>query len=240
MLVIPAIDIKGGMVVRLLQGRYQEETIYSHDPVSVAKDWQDKGAALIHIVDLDGALTGELKNMEIASKIAKEISIPVELGGGIRTRSDINLALQSGISRVVLGTMACNDEQFIKEMVFEFGERVIVSIDVKGEKVVTKGWTVREEFSPTELARRMERVNVRGIIYTDISRDGTLRGPDVDGITQMLAAVNVPLIASGGISSLRDIRSLKELEKEGLIGVIVGKALYEAKLDLAQAVELAR
>ncbi len=240
MLVIPAIDIKGGRVVRLLQGKYEEETIYSDDPVSVARDWQDKGAMLVHIVDLDGALMGELKNIEIVEKIVESITIPVELGGGIRSKSDISLAMEKGISRVVLGTKACTDEQFIKEMILEFGEKVIASIDVKYERVASSGWTATEQISATELARKMEELGVRGIIYTDISRDGTLRGPDIDGITRMLRAVNIPLIASGGISCLEDIYSLKKLEKEGLLGVITGKALYEGRIDLTQAIEVAK
>jgi len=258
MLVIPAIDIKGGRVVRLLQGKYEEETIYSDDPVSVAMNWQDKGAMLIHIVDLDGALMGELKNIKIVEKIVKSITVPVELGGGIRSKRDISLAMEKGISRVVLGTKACTDEQFIKEMVVEFGERIIASIDAKYERVATSGWTATEQISATELARKMEELGVRSIIYTDISRDGTLRGPNIDGITRMLRAVNpvrnydipgskkdiskrvnIPLIASGGISCLEDIRSLKKLEKEGLLGVIAGKALYEGRIDLAQAIEVA-
>ena len=240
MLVIPAIDIKGGKVVRLLQGKYTEETIYSDDPISVARDWQDKGAMLVHIVDLDGALMGELKNIEIVEKIVESITIPVELGGGIRSKSDISLAMEKGISRVVLGTKACTDEQFIKEMILEFGEKVIASIDVKYERVASSGWTATEQITATELARKMEELGVRGIIYTDISRDGTLRGPDIDGITRMLRAVNIPLIASGGISCLDDIRSLKKLEKEGLLGVITGKALYEGRIDLTQAIEVAK
>lgn len=240
MLVIPAIDIKEGRVVRLLQGKYGEETVYSHDPVSVAKDWQNKGAILVHIVDLDGALMGELKNAEIIEKIVKEISIPVELGGGIRSRHDINMVIEKGISRVVLGTKASCDEQFIKEMVLEFGEKIVVSIDAKYERVASCGWIATGQISAIELARRMEELKVRNIIYTDISRDGTLRGPDIDGISRMLTVVNIPLIASGGISSLRDIQSLKKLEKEGLCGVIVGKALYEGRIDLTEAMELAR
>ncbi len=227
-------------MVRLLQGKYEEETIYSDDPVDIARDWQDKGAMLIHIVDLDGALKGELKNIEIVEKIVKSITIPVELGGGIRSRTDIDLVLEKGISRVILGTKACRDEQFIKEMVLKFGEKIIVSIDVKYEKVAMQGWTATAQLSALELAGKMEELGVRGIIYTDISRDGTLRGPDTEGISRMLAAVNIPIIASGGISSLEDIQSLKSLEKEGLSGVIVGKALYEGKIDLTQAMELVK
>ncbi len=240
MLVIPAIDIKEGKVVRLIQGKHNEETVYSNEPLSVAEEWQDKGAEIIHIVDLDGALGGKPKNIGIIEKIAKGISIPVELGGGIRSRNDIKLAIDKGISRVVLGTKACHDKQFIKESVSEFGERIIVSIDAKYERVATHGWTATEQISAVELAKEMERLNVSEIIYTDISRDGTLSGPNIEGISKMLAAINIPLIASGGISSLRDMRSLKKLEKNGLLGVIAGKALYEGKIDLVEAIEVAK
>ena len=212
-------------MVRLLQGKYEEETIYSHEPVSVAKGWQDKGAFLLHVVDLDGALQGELKNLEIVERIAKEVSIPVELGGGIRNKGDISTVLGKGINRVVLGTRACSDEQFAKEVFSEFGERIIVSIDVKYEKVAISGWTATEEIPVLELARRVEALGAKGIIYTDISRDGTLAGPDIEGISRMLGAINIPLIASGGISSLEDIQALKALEEQGLSGVIIGKAL---------------
>lgn len=240
MLVIPAIDIRAGKVVRLFQGKYEEETVYSHDPVDIAKNWQDKGAMFIHIVDLDGALMGELKNIEVVEEIVKSITIPVELGGGIRKIDDINIVLDKGVSRVVLGTMAFRDEQFIKEAVSEFNEKIVISIDAKDEKVATDGWRTTEQVLATELAKKIEKLNPGGIIYTDISRDGTLTGPNIDGITQMLAATNIPLIASGGVSCLEDIESLKSLKAERLVGVIVGKALYEGKIDLAQAIELVK
>lgn len=240
MLVIPAIDIRAGKVVRLLRGKYEEETVYSHDPVGVAKNWQDQGATLIHIVDLDGALVGELKNIDVVEKIVKSITIPVELGGGIRNRDDINAVLNKGVSRVILGTRASRDQQFLEEVISEFKEKVIVAIDAKDGKVATNGWTTTEQVLATELAKKIEGLNLGGIIYTDISRDGTLTGPNIDGITRMLAATSIPLIASGGVSSLRDIESLKNLNAERLTGVIVGKALYEGKIDLTQAIKLAR
>lgn len=247
MIVIPAIDIKEGKVVRLFQGKFDESTIYSDDPVSIAKRWVSNGAELIHIVDLDGALCGESKNIDTVEEIVKNIDIPVEFGGGIRKKEDIERVLSRGIKRVILGTKACKDEEFVKAALREFTDKaVIVSVDAKYEQVnqiaqvTSDGWTLTHPLGVLDFAQRMESLGVTTLIFTDISRDGTLRGPNVSLISSVLNAVTVPLIASGGISSLEDIRELKKLESRGLLGLIIGKALYDGEIDLREAIEIAK
>lgn len=237
MLVIPAIDIKGGKVVRLLQGDYAKETVYSDLPLDVAKKWDACGAKMIHIVDLDGALEGKLKNGEAVRRIASEVKADIEMGGGIRDEATIENILAAGVDRVVLGTSAL-DEGFVKRMGWRFGKKIVVGIDAKDGIVRTKGWIQKTNFKAVDFARRLEDTGIGGIIYTDISRDGMLEGPNITELEAMLKATSLGVVASGGVSTLEDIMELKALEPRGLVGVIIGKALYEGKIDLARAMQL--
>ncbi len=237
MRVIPAIDIRGGKVVRLLQGDYAKETVYSDSPLDYAKKWDRCGAKMIHIVDLDGALEGKLKNEEVMRRIAAEVNADIELGGGIRDEKTIENVLAAGVDRVVLGTSAL-DEGFVKRMGWRFGKKIIVGIDAKDGIVRTKGWIQNTHFSAVDFARRLEDTGIGGIIYTDISRDGMLEGPNIAELEAMLKATSVGVVASGGVSTLEDITELKALESRGLAGVIIGKALYEGKIDLAEAIQI--
>jgi phosphoribosylformimino-5-aminoimidazole carboxamide ribotide isomerase len=239
MLIIPAIDLKDRKVVRLYQGNGQE-TVYSDDPVEVAQNWQMEGAGLIHVVDLDGAFSGEPKNLHVIREICDSIEIPIECGGGIRSRESIRKLLGVGVERVVLGTKAVEDQEFLKEVFSEFPEKIIVSIDAKSGMVMTDGWkTPQSTLDAVNFALRLKAIGFEQIIYTDTLKDGTLTGPNLDGIRNLLKHSGMQIIASGGISSLEDIRNLKEIEKDGLAGVIVGKALYEKRFTLKEALEIA-
>ena len=237
MKVIPAIDIKGGKVVRLMQGDYAKETIYSDSPFDYAKKWDECGAKMIHIVDLDGALEGKLKNEEVVRRIAAEVNADIELGGGIRNEETIENVLAAGVDRVVLGTSAL-DEGFVKRMGWRFGKKIVVGIDAKDGILRTKGWIQKTNFKAVDFVKRLEDTGIGGIIYTDISRDGMLEGPNIAELEAMLKATSLEIVASGGVSTLEDITELKSLESLGLVGVIIGKALYEGKIDLAQAIRL--
>ena len=239
MLIIPAIDLKDGCVVRLVRGKLDDVKVYSKDPLKTAKHWVKQGAALIHIVDLDGASTGVAKNLDIVKRIIGEISVPVEFGGGIRDISTIETLCGLGVSRVVLGTKAVEDTDFLKEVFLKFKDKVIVSIDAKDGKVLIKGW--QEEYKNLEavtLAEILKDIGFNELIYTDVSKDGTLSGPNIKGIKALLNATGMKVIASGGISSLEDISKLCELKEKGVTGIIVGKALYEEKFTLPQALKL--
>ncbi len=239
MLIIPAIDIKAGKVVRLCRGEFDSPTVYSSSPVSVAKQWESEGAKLLHVVDLDGALYGEPKNTDTVESIAKAVSIPVQAGGGVRTKEAIEQLISCGVSRVVLGTAACEDELFLSRMLADFGKKLTISIDVKSGLAATKGWKAASGLKPEDLIKGLEAAGLEVFIYTDISRDGMLKGPNVRGIKKMLSAVKSSrMIASGGVSCLNDLLGLEKLQPKGLIGVIVGKALYEKRIDLRQAIEL--
>lgn len=238
MLVIPAIDIKDGKVVRLTQGRFNEITIYSSDPVDTAEKWAAAGATLLHVVDLDGAEKGEIKNLDTIVQIAKSVSVPVQMGGGIRRKEDIAKLLDSGIARVILGTKVIEDRVFFREILGLWSDKIAVSLDCSRGIVTQKGWTSVSNLKATEFAKELQMMGLKNLIYTDISRDGMLMGPNINSIREMLKAVKIPLIASGGISELEDIINLKRLEPDGLAGVIVGKALYERRLYLKDAIEL--
>lgn len=240
MLIIPAIDIKDGCVVRLRQGKFSQEKIYSDEPLKVAKGWQRQGARLIHVVDLDGALSGTLKNLVQVRQIIRAVDIPVEFGGGIRTMETIKQMLELGIKRVVLGTKALEDEHFLKAAFNQFKERIIVSIDASRMVPLTRGWKVsRKDKDLFVFARNLKKMGFRQLIYTDTLKDGTLQGPNIKGIERLLKETGLKLIASAGISSLDDIARLKPLEKKGLLGIIVGKALYEGRFRLDEALRLA-
>lgn len=236
MLIIPAIDLIEGRCVRLKEGRLSSEEVYSKEPVAVAELWELKGAKRLHIVDLDGAFEGRPQNLEVVKRIVKSVKIPVQFGGGIRSLKTIKEVLNCGVEYAILGTIAISKPVFVKKAVKKFGKRIMVSIDASNLKVRVRGWEKGTRKTAPILAKEMERLGVRNIIFTDIKRDGTLKGPNISQIEKMLKAVNIPLIVSGGISSLEDIRKLKPLEKKGLSGVIVGKAFYTGRMDLEEAI----
>jgi len=237
--VIPAIDIRGGKCVRLLQGDFARETVFSDDPVEMAVHWASQGAPRLHVVDLDGARTGVTQNAAIISKITLAVDIPVQMGGGVRTPGIARQMLNLGVDRVVVGTAPVLDRKMAAEMFGEFGDRLALGLDARGGLVATHGWQENANLRAIEFAQEMESLGARRIIYTDISRDGMLEGVNVDAVEQIARAVHIPIIASGGVSSLEDIRRLKDLESCGVEGVIVGRALYTGAFDLREAIEVA-
>jgi len=239
MKVIPAIDIKGGKVVRLTQGLADRQTVYSDSPIEVAEKWAALGVELIHVVDLDGAMTGRLVNLAIIERIAKNIKPRIELGGGIRDEAAVKLVLDSGIDKAVIGTKAL-DKKFIAKVAKRFRNRIIVALDARDNFVRTEGWVSQTRIKISEFLDMIETSGIKTINYTDISKDGMLEGPNIEHIKAFLKATDLDVVAAGGISSLEDVRRLKALEKDGLKGMIIGKALYENKIDLADAIEICK
>lgn len=237
MKIIPAIDLKEGKCVRLLQGRKDEVTTYSSDPVSVAKRWVAEGADLIHIVDLDGAFSGNQANIDSIKKIRAAVNVDLELGGGIRDMERIDYLISIGIERVILGTVAVKKPELVREASEKHPGKIIVGIDARDGKAAIKGWVEVTDTDAFELARQMETLGASGIIYTDISRDGMLTGPNLETMKRMVNAVEIPVIASGGISSMEDIRHLASIP--GLWGAITGKALYTGNISLEEAIRVA-
>jgi phosphoribosylformimino-5-aminoimidazole carboxamide ribotide isomerase len=237
MIVIPAIDLKGGMCVRLLQGRAEDATVYSEDPVATALAWERDGAGLIHIVDLDGAFTGQQKNLEAVRAIRGAVGAELELGGGIRDLERIELLLSLGIDRVILGTVAAERPDLVREACSRHPGRVLVGIDARDGKVAVRGWVEVTEHEAVQFARAAEAAGAGGIIYTDISRDGMLAGPNVPATKKLAASVGVPVIASGGVRSLDDIVALRDVG--GIWGAITGKAIYAGTLELGEAIRVA-
>jgi phosphoribosylformimino-5-aminoimidazole carboxamide ribotide isomerase len=231
--IIPAVDIRGGKCVRLYQGDYNQETIFDEDPVTVALTWYSQGARWLHIVDLDGAVAGEPKNMEVVEEIIKESGLLIELGGGIRQEEVAEKLLRQGVSRIILGTAAIENRKLVKKLCQRFGEAIAVSLDARDGKIAIHGWQKNTVFEVLQLSREMVDVGVRRFIYTDIKRDGTLTEPNSDMIKKLLAEVNVPIIVAGGISRLEHLRRLEEL---GVEGAIIGKALYTGNIDLREAI----
>ncbi len=238
MIIFPAIDIKEGKVVRLIQGRFNEVTQYSEDPVSVAKQWEERGAKWLHIVDLDGAQMGTPQNLEIILKIVQNVKIPVQVGGGIREQKTIDQLLSKGVARVILGTKAIENNSFLKDLISTYKDKIAVSLDCAQGFVQKKGWTESSELKGTVFAQQLEKWGLRCLIYTDISRDGVLQGPNFTGIEEILNQTNIPLIASGGIAKIEDIKQLLVMKPRAPMGVIIGKALYESKLNLQEAIKL--
>lgn len=238
MIIIPAIDIRSKRVVRLLQGDFTKETFYSDKPVEVAKDWQAKGAKLLHVIDLDGAYSGEPKNMDVIKAIQKAVSIPIEVGGGLRDDDSVDSLFSAGAARAIIGTRAYLDDDFVLKLIERHKERIAVSIDAEGKEVVAKGWRSRTLLNAPELAKKMESLGVKMIIYTNVLKDGTLESPQLELVKEMLDSVKTNIIISGGVSSLKDIEDIKALARPNLYGVIVGKALYEGKLDLKKAIQV--
>jgi phosphoribosylformimino-5-aminoimidazole carboxamide ribotide isomerase len=235
MIVIPAVDLKEGKCVRLLQGRKEDVTIYSDDPVSMAKHWADLGAELLHVVDLDGAFSGQQRNLDTVKAIRGAIHIPIEVGGGIRSIDRIEMLVALGVDRTILGTSAAQEPEMVREACERFPGRVFVGIDAKDGKVAVNGWEEMTELDAVEFAKKMESYGSAGIIYTDIARDGMLIGPNIAAMSKMVQEVTIPVVASGGVSNLDDIKNLSQVKN--LWGVITGKALYAGTLDLKEAIK---
>ncbi len=241
MTIYPAIDIKGGRCVRLSQGRADAETVYAEDPAAVAAGFKAAGAAWVHVVDLDGAFSGEPRNLGAVERIAG-LGLRVQLGGGLRTRASVERALSMGIERVVIGTRAAQSEAFVSELVAAFGDRIAVGVDAKAGKVAVNGWVDTTGTAALGLARRMDVLGVATLIHTDVGTDGMLTGPNFEAQDAMLGSVGARVIASGGVASRADVERLNALARSrpNLDGVIVGKALYEGRVDLADLLALAK
>jgi phosphoribosylformimino-5-aminoimidazole carboxamide ribotide isomerase len=240
MLLIPAIDLKDGKCVRLRQGRMEDDTVFSDDPVAVADRWVAVGARRLHVVDLNGAFAGRPVNAEAIRRIAEaHPQIPIQVGGGIRDDDTIELYLSMGVTYVILGTNAVNVPHFVGDACSEFPGHIMVALDAKEGKVAIDGWSKLSNHDVIDIAKRFEREGVEAIIYTDINRDGMMAGVNVEATAALARAITIPVIASGGVSRLDDIRRLCEVANEGVMGAIVGRALYEGGLDLAEAQRLA-
>ncbi len=237
MIIFPAIDLKGGKCVRLFKGDMKLDTVYSDDPSGQALEWAHAGFSWIHIVDLDGAIQGKSMNAASVRSIIKSVDIPVQLGGGIRSLDQITHWLEEGVSRVILGTIAVEDPALVIEACRYYPGQIAVGIDARAGKVAVQGWVEDSEVKATELAQRFEDIGVSCIIYTDIERDGTGIGPNIDATIALARATSIPIIASGGVGSLQDLTRLRDAEHEGIEGVIIGKALYEKKFTPAEALK---
>jgi len=237
MIILPAIDIIDGKPVRLYQGDYNKKEIVAEDVLETAKSFEDMGAEYVHLVDLDGAKSGSNENHELVIKIAKELKIPVELGGGIRSFETIKYLLDNGVSRVILGTIAMEDEELLKKAIETYGEKIAVGIDCKDGKVYGRGWLAGSDLDYIDFAKKMEKLGVKNIIVTDISKDGTLEGPNVEMLRKLKETVSIDITASGGI---RDIENIKELIDIDLYGAITGKAIYAKTLSLEESIKISK
>ena len=238
MIIIPAIDLKNGRCVRLQQGQMSKETIYSDIPEEMAIKWHNEGAERLHLVDLDGAIEGKPINREIIKRIIEAVSIPIQLGGGIRDIKTIESYIDLGIEQVILGTAAYKDPEFLKKACDQFPGKIILGIDAKGGHIAIEGWTEETDISPSELAKKYEAFGISAIIYTDIQRDGMSTGPNIEATKDLARSINIPVIVSGGISGIEDIISILPLAKYGVTGMITGRALYEGSLNLAEAINI--
>ena len=240
MIFYPAIDIRGGRCVRLTEGRFDAETVFADDPAEMALKWAGMGAEFLHLVDLDGALAGEGKNVPVIERILKSVNIPVQLGGGIRNLETIEKLLALGVTRLILGSAAVKNPQLVEEACKKYPGHIAVGIDAKNGEVAIEGWGKGSGVAATELAKQMAAYGVETIIYTDISRDGMLSGVNVEATAALARACGVPVIASGGVASIEDIRRVKAVEADGVQGCIIGKAIYTGAVDLKEALALAK
>lgn len=240
MIIFPAVDIRGGKCVRLRQGRVDQETVYGDDPAAMALRWQEAGASWLHVVDLDGAFRRTPGNLESIRRLRQAITIPIQLGGGIRTLETVSLYLDLGIDRLILGTAALKDPDLVRRACERYPGKIAVGLDARDGLVAVEGWTEVSSRPAVELARELAAFQPAALIYTDISRDGVKTGLNLEATRVMAEQVQIPVIASGGVSSLEDIRALKPLESSGVIGVIIGRALYDGSIDLAEALKVAR
>jgi phosphoribosylformimino-5-aminoimidazole carboxamide ribotide isomerase len=236
LIIYPAIDIRAGKCVRLVQGNYNEESVYAQNPLEVALGFEKSGAEYIHLVDLDGAKSGRSQNLGLVVEIAAKLSIPVQLGGGIRTMENIEEVLASGVQRVILSTAAVNNSKLVKEAVRKYKDKIAVGIDARNGKVATEGWLINSDLDALEFGKIMEDIGVKTIIYTDISRDGMLIGPNFSAMEEMAKAVKIRVIASGGVAEMND---LEQLKATGVEGVIIGKAIYAGNIKLEEAIRIA-
>lgn len=240
MIVIPAIDLKDGRCVRLIQGDFGRTTVYADDPAVMASIWKERGAERLHLVDLDGSLAGFPRHEEVIRRIVTETGLPVQVGGGIRTMKTVETYFHGGVRWVILGTAALSDPRFVREACRTFPGQVILGIDAVGGRVAVRGWTEKTEETAAALALRFVDDRPAALVYTDIARDGMETGVNVEATGALAEAVGIPVIASGGVSGIRDIEKLMQLEKQGIIGVIAGKALYTGALSLPAAIACAR
>ena len=240
MIIYPAIDIRGGRCVRLTEGRFDAETVFADDPAEMALKWAGMGAEFLHLVDLDGALAGEGKNVPVIERILQSVNIPVQLGGGIRNLETIEKLLALGVTRLILGSAAVKNPQLVEEACKKYPGHIAVGIDAKNGDVAIEGWGKGSGVAATELAKQMATYGVETIIYTDISRDGMLSGVNVEATAALARACGVPIIASGGVASIEDIRRVKAVEADGVQGCIIGKAIYTGAVDLKEALALAK
>ncbi|TDJ60250.1 MAG: 1-(5-phosphoribosyl)-5-[(5-phosphoribosylamino)methylideneamino]imidazole-4-carboxamide isomerase [Nitrospina sp.] len=231
MRIIPAVDIKAGQCVRLVQGQADQETVYSNDPVAMACHWDEEGAQLIHVVDLDGAFDGKPVNVEIIKNIIYNSTVDIQIGGGIRTMDALSAYFDAGAYRIILGTIAHQQPEFVEQACKKYPGKILVGIDARNGKVAIQGWREVSNQSAADLAKSLESAGVAGYIFTDISKDGMMQGPNLEQIKEFASATTTPVIASGGVSRIEDVINLLALEKEGVEGMIIGKALYDKKLD---------
>ncbi len=235
--VIPAIDLLEGRCVRLYQGDYDRSQVFSENPADVAKQWVEQGATRLHVVDLDGAKAGKVVNLPAIEAIAQAVSIPIEIGGGLRDRTSVEQVFNLGVQWAILGTIAVEQPQLVQELCQEFPQKIIIGIDARNGRVATRGWLETSEVLATQLAVTMQEFGAAAIIYTDIHRDGTLAGPNIEALRELADAINIPVIASGGVSSVTDLLTLLALEPQGVNGVIVGRALYTGDILLKEALQ---
>jgi len=237
MLILPAIDLRGGRCVRLKQGDYSRETVFGDDPLQIAERWVAQGCQMLHLVDLDGAKQGHPVNREAVTRIVQKVNVPCQLGGGIRNDFDLDEVFSWGIQRAVIGTRALQDPKWVREVIERFPNQIVLGLDAREGKVATHGWLETSDSTAMGVARQFEDTPLAGIVYTDISRDGMLNGPNVESLDEMARWVRIPVIASGGITTLADVRKLLEHD---LAGAIIGRALYEGQLDLRDVLALVR
>lgn len=241
MIIYPAIDLKEGQCVRLVQGKAENKTVYSSDPGSMANSFQSQGAEWLHVVDLDGAFEGQPRNIEAIKQIAARINIPFQVGGGLRQKQDVEKVLEMGASRVIIGTRAVTSPAFIEELLAAFGpERIVLGLDARDGMVAIEGWVEKSSLRVLDFAKTMQKLGVKTAIYTDVSRDGLLQGPNLDAICQMAEQSGLQIIASGGVSTADNIVKLRKMESYGVTGAIIGKALYDGKITLKDALEAAK
>jgi phosphoribosylformimino-5-aminoimidazole carboxamide ribotide isomerase len=235
MLLIPAIDLREGKCVRLVEGRLDQETVYSDEPAAMAALWQGQGARMLHVVDLDGAFAGVPKNLDVLRDILAAVKIPVQVGGGIRSMETIDLLLGMGVTRVILGTVAILEPQLVSEACKKYGEAILVGIDGRNGQVAIEGWGLTSEKGTVELALEMKHLGVKRVVFTDIRRDGKLQGPNLEATGQLAKETGLKVVASGGVTTLNDLRSIRDMESLGVDAVIMGKALYSGAVNLKEA-----
>lgn len=241
MIIYPAIDLKEGQCVRLVQGKAENKTVYSSDPGSMAASFQSQGAEWLHVVDLDGAFEGQPKNTEAIKQIAAQLKIPFQVGGGLRRKEDVENVLAHGAARVIIGTRAVTSPAFVEELLAAFGpDKIVLGLDARDGMVAIEGWVEKSSLQVLDFAKSMKSLGIKNVIYTDVSRDGLLQGPNLDSIQALAEQSGLQVIASGGVSSVDNIIKLKAMESSGVTGAIIGKALYDGKITLAEALAAAK